>query len=395
MRRLLLPGSLALVLVVQSLRGAAPPAAPPNAAEVARLIGQLGDDDADQRKAAMKRLEGLGERVLPALRKTIRSGKDVDVRLRAAVVARAIQRKLWAELRRFEGHKGWVIRVVLTPDGKRAVSSGFDGLRLWDLQTGKTIRSFGAGLGGWGLYVSRDGKRVLCSAGDRSVRLYDLDTGKELQKFVGHYGEVWVATLSPDGKYAVTGAVDRTLRVWDVETGRQLRSFLNVIDFPRCAAWSPDGTRLAVGHFANLNFLTSRGVVRIWDFKTGKEEASFAGHEGAITSVAYSREGKRLVSSSFDKTVRLWDVKKGKEVKRFTHPSASDGAVFTPDGRRVVTCGWGTDLTVHVWDIASGKDIVCYEGHTASALCVAVTPDGKQALSGGGDGTLRLWRLPR
>jgi WD40 repeat protein len=61
----------------------------------------------------------------------------------------------------------------------------------------------------------------------------------------------------------------------------------------------------------------------------------------------------------------------------------------------VVTCGWGTDFTVHVWDVASGKDIVCYEGHTENAKCVAVTPDGKFALSGAGDGTLRLWRLPR
>jgi WD40 repeat protein len=246
------------------------------------------------------------------------------VRLRAAVIARAIQQQ-WVELRRFEGHKGWVMRVALTPDGKRAVSSGRDCLRLWDLETGKTIRSFGAGQAGRGLCVSRDGKRVLCSGGDRSVRLWDLNTGKELQRFVGHSGDVWVATLSVNGKYAVTGALDRTLRVWDVESGRQLRSFEIVIDFPRCAAWSPDGMRLAVGHCSDVHFTTGRGVVRIWDFKSSKEVASFPGHEGVITAVAYSRDGKRLVSSSFDKTVRLWDVKTGKEVKRFAHPPGRTG----------------------------------------------------------------------
>jgi WD40 repeat protein len=47
--------------------------------------------------------------------------------------------KLWdidsgKELRRYEGHEGSALCVVVTNDGKHAVSSGTDGtLRLWPL----------------------------------------------------------------------------------------------------------------------------------------------------------------------------------------------------------------------------------------------------------------------
>src|SRR5439155_1002665 len=54
-----LPRLLALVLLLP-LMAAAPPAGP-SGAEVARLIGQLGDDDFDTREAATARLKRIGE----------------------------------------------------------------------------------------------------------------------------------------------------------------------------------------------------------------------------------------------------------------------------------------------------------------------------------------------
>ena len=366
-----------------------------DAAALGKLIEQLGDDDADRRAEAARKLEALGEEALPTLRKAAARHADADVRLRAAVVAAAIGKKLYGEIQKFEGHKGWVFRVTLTPDGKKAVSSG-DALRLWDLKTGKCLRTFGEGLGGWGLCVSRDGKRVLCSCPDNSVRLWELETGKEVQRFTGHTNHAWAASLSPDDKYAVTGGLDRTVRVWDVGTGKEVRQFKGVADYPRCLAWAPDGKHLAIGHYRDENFMTSAGTVRVWEFATGKEVKAFEGHTGAITALAYDKGGKRIASSSFDKTIRVWDLDRGKEVKRITgHPGPVDGVAFTPDGKRVVSCGWDDDHTVRVWDVASGKELARYEGHTLGPLCVAVTPDGKRVLSSGKDGTLRLWPLPK
>jgi WD40 repeat protein len=385
-------GVLAGVLVVSFSAWAAEKKAP-SPQEVQKLIGRLGDDDPAVRKESAAALEALGESVLPALEEVAKKAGDADVRLRAAVAASAIRKKLYGPLRTFTGHNGWVFRVVMLPGGKQAVSSG-DYLRVWDLETGKELRRFAPGVGAWGLSVSRDGRHVLASHADRSVRLYEVQTGKELRRFVGHTGEVWAAGLSPDGKTAVTGAFDNTIHVWDATTGKKRLSFAGMVDLPRCLAWSPDGKRVAVGHFQAGDFATARSTVRVWDVETGKQVAAGAGHTGAITAVDWSKDGKRLVTSSFDKTLRVWDATTGRQLKCITaSPEGCDGVAWTPDGKWVVSTGWGKDWAVRVHDAQTGKERVRFDGHTASALCVCVTPDGKRALSSGIDGTLRLWRL--
>jgi WD40 repeat protein len=394
MRSLLLSLMLAgsgLVVVF----AAAPPA--PVSAEVRKLIARLGDDDADVRQAAAKKLESMGEEALPALRKASKSLPDVDARLRAGVVAAAIEKKLFGEIRCFKGHTWWVFRVVVTPDGKHIVSSG-DYLRLWDLQTGKEVLRFTPNARSWGLSISRDGKRLLASNADRSVRLYEIPSGKELQKFVRHTNEVWVAGLSPDGTIAVTGALDRTLHVWEAKTGKHLRAFENVTDYPRCIAFSPAGKKVAIGHSENTNwnFVPNAATVRIWDVQTGKVQRSGTGHTSAITGVVWSRDGKWIATSSFDKTVRIWDARTLKERKRLTVSTAGcDSVAFTPDARQVVTTGCGNDHAVRVWDVATGRERCRFDGHTDHALSVVVTADGKYAVSSASDATVRLWPMPQ
>ncbi|MCG8358784.1 MAG: TIR domain-containing protein [Kiloniellales bacterium] len=48
-----------------------------------------------------------------------------------------------AEIRRFDGHEGYVLAVAITADGKQALSASSDrSLRLWDLDSGAEIRRF-------------------------------------------------------------------------------------------------------------------------------------------------------------------------------------------------------------------------------------------------------------
>jgi WD40 repeat protein len=69
---------------------------------------------------------------------------------------------------------------------------------------------------------------------------------------------------------------------------------------------------------------------------------------------------------------------------------AEVGAVaVTPDGRRAVS--GSLDETFEVWDLEQGVLLSTLEGHNHSA--VAVTPDGRRAVSGSENGTLKVWDL--
>jgi WD40 repeat protein len=289
-----------------------------------------------------------------------------------------------------------VFRVAITPDGKRAVTTG-DALRVWDIATGKEVWKDAGVTWSWGLSISRDGRRVLVSCSDLTARLHDLDTGKEVKRFTGLNGEMWVASLSPDGKRAVTGSFVSGLRLWDVESGKEIGSFPLLKDLPRCAAWSPDGKRIAVGHYSPApDFVTSPGTLRIWDVENRKLLHSGPGHGGPITAVDWSRDGKHILTSSFDRSVRLWDAATCKELKRLiVSPQGCDGVAFLPDGQRFIATGWASDPDLTLWDIRSERMLARYEGHASSALSVAVTPDGRRAVSCGTDGTARVWPLAR
>jgi len=63
----------------------------------------------------------------------------------------------------------------------------------------------------------------------------------------------------------------------------------------------------------------------------------------------------------------------------------------TPDGRCAVS--GSADKPLKVWDLAQGALLSTLEGHSKVVLAVAVTPDGRRAASGSDDQTLKVWDL--
>src|SRR5262249_51776036 len=110
-------------------------------------------------------------------------------------------------------------------------------------------------------------------------------------------------------------------------------------------------------------------------------------------SVVFSRDGRTVLSGGgSDTTLALWDVDTGKKLRTFAGHSLTVASVaLSHDGRVALSGSW--DHTLKLWEVTTGKELHTFEGHTVTITSVALSPDGLAALSGNWDHTLKLWEL--
>jgi WD40 repeat protein len=77
------------------------------------------------------------------------------------------------------------------------------------------------------------------------------------------------------------------------------------------------------------------------------------------------------------------------------HDGRIEGAVFTPDGQRVVSCCAEDDQTVRLWDVASGKLLGVSDKTGQGFLALVALPDNRHCLTTDKDGAVRIWRWTR
>jgi WD40 repeat protein len=76
------------------------------------------------------------------------------------------------------------------------------------------------------------------------VKLWDIATGKEIRTFRGHTNSVFTAAFSPDGRRLASASRDQTVKLWDINSGEEVFSFV-CHDAAPSACFSPDGRWLA------------------------------------------------------------------------------------------------------------------------------------------------------
>jgi serine/threonine protein kinase len=114
------------------------------------------------------------------------------------------------------------------------------------------------------------------------------------------------------------------------------------------------------------------------------------GHKGNASALTWA--GGLLVSGGADRTIRVWDVAKGQELRRCGDGKLEAVCLAAAPGG-VILAGQG--VTVRGYSVATGRETLRLVGHADAVRAVAVSADGKRALTGGDDRSVRLWDLER
>lgn len=120
--------------------------------------------------------------------------------------------------------------------------------------------------------------------------------------------------------------------------------------------------------------------------------ASYNLHSEAVVGVAFAPDNRHVISASHDGTVRYIEGATKKLVHCFAHPAARNVAI-SPDGKLAISSGHGGNQALRVWDLETGQGVLRIVDHQGTVDRVVFSPDGGQVLYGCDDGAVRLFDL--
>ncbi|MBR8835951.1 MAG: serine/threonine protein kinase [Stigonema ocellatum SAG 48.90 = DSM 106950] len=305
----------------------------------------------------------------------------------------------WQCVHTLRGHSSMVYAVTISPDGKLLASGSNDNtIKLWQLETGKLLRTLGRWFSGHFSMVhtvafSPDGQILASGSWDDTIKLWQVSTGREIRTLIAHSNWVNSVTISPDGQLLASGGANGTIKLWLVSTGTEIRTITGHSDSVLSVAFSSDGEILAS--------CSADYTIKLWLVSTGKEIRTFTGHSFFVNSVTFSQDEQILASGSSDNKIKLWLVSTGKEIRTFTgHSNAVSSVAFSPippisfdqEGLQGIMASGSWDKTIKMWEINTGKEICTLSDHSNYVRSLAFGPDGQTLVSGSDDRTIKIWR---
>jgi WD40 repeat protein len=277
-----------------------------------------------------------------------------------------------------------VLSASFVANGRGLLTTGKQGLILWDVETGEQR---------WQLLTN--GLNIgLCSPVDTNLALailsyprtnlalVDLSAGRP-SRFLSE-GRSDAICFSPGGRYFARWDRD-TRRVWlhTCPAGLPTASFDDGRAYIIAMAITPDDRTLAL---ANM----MKGSVDLFDMATQRLVGRLSGRAGRLRTLAISPDGHWLASAAYDHAIHLWDLPARSELRQLQgHRGVVQALAFSPDSQRLAS--GSDDGTVRFWEVVPAPPPPPITNVFGAFV---FSPDGGQLLTRDATGAVRLWHLP-
>jgi len=306
-----------------------------------------------------------------------------------------------------KGHNGWVTQIATTPlNPDQILSCSRDKtLILWNLIREDT--NYGVAkkrLQGHNHFVSdvvmsSDGQFALSGSWDSTLRLWDLQAGKTTRTFVGHTKDVLSVAFSADNRQIVSGSRDKSIKLWNT-LGQCKYTIKDECheEWVSCVRFSPN---------TQNPIIVSCGwdkLVKVWNLTNCRIKTNHIGHHGFLNTVTVSPDGSLCASGGKDGMAMLWDLNEGKHL--YTLPTDGmpvpiNSLCFSPN--RYWLCA-ATGPSIKIWDLESKSvvddlkpEVISLGSKAKPPDCISLawSADGQTLFAGYTDNLIRVWQVTR
>ncbi|HVQ39366.1 MAG TPA: caspase family protein, partial [Pyrinomonadaceae bacterium] len=306
-------------------------------------------------------------------------------------------------------------------------------LRIWDVKSGRELRSLTVGSSGVEGGFNADGRTLATFGSMGDISIWDSLSGNRVHELksspLGNLGSMMGGTAGTAGTSGIGSIMRGAGKPGSMPTMPNMADISSMMTNMMGAmsagtmgrsvtsmAFSPDGRVLATGgvesksnfdlaammggaqpgqksqkgqkgpsrpgnnppdpqDFMKTMKVETTGQIVLWDVSTGQEIGALKGHGKGVTSVAFSRDGRWLASGSTDNTIRIWDVAAKREVRTMAgHTSNIESIAFSPDGNLIASAS--DDGGTFLWDAKTGEHLLTLISLDDGGEWMVVTPQG-------------------
>lgn len=202
----------------------------------------------------------------------------------------------------------------------------------------------------------------------------------------------YAATFSVDGKYLLSADVDAAARLWDLQNNQVKYSWQSE------QQETVRSTTVALSSASPIAATVELDTVMLWNTQTGMPENRLT-FPLRVKALDISPDGQYLLLALADSTAVYFDIGANRVRYVFEHDGAAvsspvkhpiNSVAISPDGKTAVT--GGDDRTARLWDLQTGEQLQNWlHGNTVNL--VKYDPQGRFVFTAADNDHAHLWSL--
>jgi WD40 repeat protein/serine/threonine protein kinase len=298
----------------------------------------------------------------------------------------------------YSDQAGEIGAIVFDRTGRLLAVGEAGDLRVWDTSAQRLV-----------CWLTTDWKRIdaiafspngcwLASAGGRSIQITDVQSdcsAQATQVLQGHGAMVTRLAFAADGIHLASASLDQSVRIWNFLEGRERLELQGRAGPVQALAFHPHDPRLLLAAHVN-------GTVVLWDWVEATERRRGSTQSGAaIDDLAFHPHGHIFTTGGRDGQLTFWNLERLEPIATLqAHQGSVSSLDFHPNGRWLASLGGGKERSLRVGaadpslpatELGREVAVVPFGSTSLNALTFSPVDDGRLALAGGRDQTVKIW----